>query len=451
MPWSSGDSLNSKNLNNLGGNIFNVRGYGAVGNGSTDDTSAIQTALNAAVSNGGGIVFVPIGLYVINSELTLGTSVALIGASNQNVGSDQTNGSTIKAGSSWSGSAMISATTTLNSDIKNLRVLGGSDVTYGIYYTECKYGVLEDVCVDTFTGPGIYVKRTTSAYATTLRNVLAQNTVQAASVGTWTGAVVVEATDCYLDKVEATSSSTNVAQGGNRVGILVDGANTFVNSSIGEISETGIVVRASLCRLVNVRADLNYGDGLVLVGGKNQLMGCLSLSNGQDTTNTYDGYVVETGSAGNVFVGCVADSEYAAKKHRYGFRHTSANVNQFVGCNSYGATTSAFSSAHPSVAAWQVANYQTTMTANDVTPSVANSDALLTVANGGATAITSLDDGVIGQRVTIICGSATNAPTLADSGNFKLSAAWTPGLYDTITLQCVDGTTWAEVARSANA
>lgn len=48
-----------------------VRAYGAVGNDSTDDTAAIQTAITAA---GGGTVFIPAGTYKITSSLTGGTN-----------------------------------------------------------------------------------------------------------------------------------------------------------------------------------------------------------------------------------------------------------------------------------------------------------------------------------------------------------------------------------------
>lgn len=63
---------------------FNVkhRDYGAKGDGVTDDTAAIQSAINAAVAAGGGIVFFPAGTYLITSSLNV---VSLIAGAKYNV------------------------------------------------------------------------------------------------------------------------------------------------------------------------------------------------------------------------------------------------------------------------------------------------------------------------------------------------------------------------------
>ena len=59
--------------------VFNVMGYGARGDGVTDDTTAIQNALNAANTAGGGTVAFPAGVYLTTS-LTLFSNVHLRGA-----------------------------------------------------------------------------------------------------------------------------------------------------------------------------------------------------------------------------------------------------------------------------------------------------------------------------------------------------------------------------------
>ena len=47
------------NLADKGGQDFNVKAYGAKGNGATEDCAAFQAAYNAAVAAGGGIVLIP--------------------------------------------------------------------------------------------------------------------------------------------------------------------------------------------------------------------------------------------------------------------------------------------------------------------------------------------------------------------------------------------------------
>lgn len=56
--------------------VFNVKDYGAVGNGVADDTSAIQAAVEAA---NGRTVFVPSGTYIISEEIVLKDGMTLIG------------------------------------------------------------------------------------------------------------------------------------------------------------------------------------------------------------------------------------------------------------------------------------------------------------------------------------------------------------------------------------
>lgn len=56
------------NFANVGAST-NVKAYGATGNGVTDDSVAIQNAINS-LGQGGGIVYFPVGVYLINTPLT---------------------------------------------------------------------------------------------------------------------------------------------------------------------------------------------------------------------------------------------------------------------------------------------------------------------------------------------------------------------------------------------
>ncbi|MBT2538280.1 glycosyl hydrolase family 28-related protein [Arthrobacter sp. ISL-69] len=59
--------------------VINVKDFNAVGDGVTDDTAAIQSAIKAAESNGGSVVFIPRGTYLV-STLTPRPYVTVKGA-----------------------------------------------------------------------------------------------------------------------------------------------------------------------------------------------------------------------------------------------------------------------------------------------------------------------------------------------------------------------------------
>lgn len=64
--------------NNLWPNVVVVSAYGAVGDGTTDDTAAIQAALNA-VSGTGRTLLLPSGVYLISSALAVGSNTTVWG------------------------------------------------------------------------------------------------------------------------------------------------------------------------------------------------------------------------------------------------------------------------------------------------------------------------------------------------------------------------------------
>lgn len=95
--------------------IISVKDFGAVGNGSTDDTAAIQAALNAAQPF--QTVFFPNGVYIISNELVIGTDNILI------TGNARINA---KAGAQFE--YMMKAVSRVNVTIENLKFDANKDL-----------------------------------------------------------------------------------------------------------------------------------------------------------------------------------------------------------------------------------------------------------------------------------------------------------------------------------
>ena len=63
--------ISASSVLDKGGQFFNVKAYGAKGDATTNDTAAVQAAINAANAEGGGVIYFPAGTYLIPSALSI--------------------------------------------------------------------------------------------------------------------------------------------------------------------------------------------------------------------------------------------------------------------------------------------------------------------------------------------------------------------------------------------
>jgi hypothetical protein len=145
---------------------INVKDFGATGNGTTDDSTAIQNAINAINSNRGGRVLFPQGIYRIATGLTCAVQgLELIGEGLPGVSAAQANGSTrilsddtITALTLNNGGAPSHQV--LGYKIRNLhfRAAAASTTGSGIVIQNCENFILEDVtCSDYIGGTGLLI------------------------------------------------------------------------------------------------------------------------------------------------------------------------------------------------------------------------------------------------------------------------------------------------------
>lgn len=78
LEWMIG--VSNANMRLIPGPVYNVKGYGAEGDGKTDDTLAIQAAVDACGEGGGGTVYFPPGEYVSGLVIIKHSNVYLVGS-----------------------------------------------------------------------------------------------------------------------------------------------------------------------------------------------------------------------------------------------------------------------------------------------------------------------------------------------------------------------------------
>lgn len=422
----SGSGAVSRTVQAKARDIYSVKDFGVVGDGTTNDSTNFQAAIDAVNAAGGGLLYVPFGEYVCN--VTLKEGVVLFGQPMTHV-PWQTDGARLIAAAAG---AVIDTpvTETRSCGVIGLGIqgLGAGTACKGIRFRDVTRGQVKGVTFNNLSDEGLLVDST--SIACVFEDILAQNCLLDRSQAAKIGAVDFDGTDHHISRVEATTSQSALSDANAYLcGAVIRGDNCFVDSLIGEISDEGIHLTsgASLNRFVNCRADLNFGNGWNVIGTNNRFANCDAINNSQETTNTYDNWLFTGGT--NQAVNCMSLSNIV-KVSRYGFNDTVSSAttkNRHINPTSSGSGTAEFLNDNANGSAFHFPEHQhVSFSADNATPSVSGQRYFRT-ANATPTTITNFTGGVSGQQIELLCNDANttiqhngSTITLVNAGNKKL-------------------------------
>lgn len=268
-----GDGTTTVVITADGGGVIDVTGplYGAAGDGTTDDTTAIQDAIDAVCAAGGGVVYFPAGTYLISATLTvICDGVALLG--------DGPAAAVILADPSMATGNMVEITSADYCAIRELGLTSAAQKTggVGILITSCLFTTVEYLRLNNQYD----AVKTVDSTVVRIVGLDVRNTAHHGFYFTGTG------NDFYMSQVVADNSPNATGHG-----IFLDsGTQAFIGEDCDLIHfANGLVITPSGTStwhfFTGMIFDTNTNDGIHLGDGAADLRGitfvnCWAASNG---------------------------------------------------------------------------------------------------------------------------------------------------------------------------
>lgn len=151
------EAYNQSKENNNG--FVNILDYGAKGDGETDDTQAIQNAINYASTMNMG-VFIPVGIFIVSPDtgLSIPSNMVILGAGFDSVikvsPQSDVQGNIIKAEDS---DMVLLSNFCVDGNRANQSQLDTVACHYGVYLSSSNNSKVENVTVHDMTGVGVHV------------------------------------------------------------------------------------------------------------------------------------------------------------------------------------------------------------------------------------------------------------------------------------------------------
>lgn len=444
----------------------NIEGYGAVPDDGVDDTDEIQAAISAC-SSGEGLI-VPAGTFNISSALNVITSnIKIFGVGKASL---------IKTSSTTAHVFCVIGQNTYPNDARgvkicNLSIQGPDSGTgAGIYVENAHDCIFTNLWISDHSaglGYGIYFNGAGSG-GDTDNNIISNNIIQQT---VHTG-IYLWATDPLT--VEENTIRGNVITGPGNNGIGLTGQkNTIIGNTIEESTNRGIVIGDGDYNTItgNTCCECKKsGISIESVGSYvygNIVANNICKDNDVDNTKTYHGINLRNTKGSMVIGNSCRDNDgyeislnagctdnFVAFNDVYGTDHEDfikdLGARNHVMFNYISNADYVQIDDNLKIEGGMIIQDVVTIAADDTTPDVSGGNIFVTSANTGATAITDLDNPQVGQIIYLIGGSATYSSTIADSGNFALSASWTATVDEVLVLFVQADNDYIELSRSTN-